>query len=222
MRPAGDTSAGLCYLDLDGFKAINDRYGHEAGDELLVTVARRIGETARGYGALAGRIGGDEFVVLAEVSPGIGGMIALATGILGEVSRPVPLRVGRVCRLGVRRHRRVRGGLARVRDPDRRRRRRPLPGKIPRAREVGGMRYRPRRRAAAGELTAMRPRRRGDRRGQTYQAPCRAGPQPAAYPWRDPAACRRAVRDAPAWPRCAALSQAPFPRPRYRRSPRRP
>ena len=91
------TSAGLCYLDLDGFKAINDRYGHEAGDELLVTVANRIGETARGYGALAGRLGGDEFVVLAEVSPGLGGMIALATGIIGEVSRPVTLRVGRVC-----------------------------------------------------------------------------------------------------------------------------
>jgi diguanylate cyclase (GGDEF)-like protein len=91
-----DTSAGLCYLDLDGFKAINDSYGHEAGDELLVTVARRIGETAREYGALAGRIGGDEFVVVAEVSPGIEGMIAIATGILGEVGRPVPLPVGRV------------------------------------------------------------------------------------------------------------------------------
>ncbi len=97
LEAGRDTSAALCYLDLDGFKAINDRYGHEAGDELLVTVARRIGETARGYGALAGRIGGDEFVVVAEVSPGIGGMIALATSILGEVSRPVSLRVGRVC-----------------------------------------------------------------------------------------------------------------------------
>ena len=90
------TSAGLCYLDLDGFKAINDRYGHEAGDQLLVTVARRIGETARGHGALAGRIGGDEFVVISEVSPGIRGMIALARDILCEVSRPVSLHVARV------------------------------------------------------------------------------------------------------------------------------
>jgi diguanylate cyclase (GGDEF)-like protein len=89
-----DSSTGLCYLDLDGFKAINDRFGHGAGDELLVTVARRIGETARRHGAVAGRIGGDEFVVVAEVSPGLGGMVALATGILGEVSRPIPLRVG--------------------------------------------------------------------------------------------------------------------------------
>jgi diguanylate cyclase (GGDEF)-like protein len=91
------TRVGLCYLDLDGFKAINDRFGHEAGDELLVAVARRIGETARGYGALAGRLGGDEFVVVAEASPGTGGMIALVTSILGEVSHPVTLHVGRVC-----------------------------------------------------------------------------------------------------------------------------
>jgi diguanylate cyclase len=91
------TRAGLCYLDLDGFKGINDRYGHGPGDELLVTVASRIGETARAYGALAGRVGGDEFVVIAEVSPGMTGLIALATAILGEVSRPIPLRIGRVC-----------------------------------------------------------------------------------------------------------------------------
>ena len=96
LEAGRDTSVGICYLDLDGFKAVNDRYGHETGDELLVAVARRIGDTARGYGAIAGRIGGDEFVVVAEVSPGIGGMIALAAGILGEVSRPLSLRVGPV------------------------------------------------------------------------------------------------------------------------------
>jgi diguanylate cyclase (GGDEF)-like protein len=96
LEPGRGTRAGLCYLDLDGFKAINDRYGHQAGDELLVTVARRIGETARRHGALAGRLGGDEFVVVAEVSPGIGGLIALTTSILGAVSYPVALRVARV------------------------------------------------------------------------------------------------------------------------------
>ena len=96
LEPGRDTSAALCYLDLDGFKAINDMYGHEAGDELLVAVARRIGETARRHGALAGRIGGDEFVVLSEVSPGIRGLITLARDILGEVSRPVSLRLARV------------------------------------------------------------------------------------------------------------------------------
>jgi diguanylate cyclase len=97
LEPGRGTCAGLCYLDLDGFKAINDRYGHQAGDELLVAVARRIGETARRHGALAGRLGGDEFVVVAEVSPGISGLITLATSILGVVSRPVALRAARVC-----------------------------------------------------------------------------------------------------------------------------
>jgi diguanylate cyclase (GGDEF)-like protein len=97
LEAGRDTSAGLCYLDLDGFKAVNDKYGHEAGDELLVMVAKRIGETARAHGALAGRIGGDEFVVVAEASPGIPGMIALAQGILDAVNRPIQLRAGRVC-----------------------------------------------------------------------------------------------------------------------------
>jgi diguanylate cyclase (GGDEF)-like protein len=96
IKARGVTRIGLCYLDLDGFKAINDRYGHDAGDELLVTVAERIGRIARRYGALAARIGGDEFVVLAESSPGVAGMIALASDILAEVSWPVPLRIGRV------------------------------------------------------------------------------------------------------------------------------
>jgi len=88
---------GLCYLDLDGFKGINDRHGHETGDELLVTVAGRIGEVTRARGALAGRIGGDEFVVIAEPSPGVTGLVTLAAAILAEVNRPIPLRIGRVC-----------------------------------------------------------------------------------------------------------------------------
>jgi diguanylate cyclase (GGDEF)-like protein len=91
-----DTRLGLCYLDLDGFKGVNDRYGHDAGDELLVRVAERIGRVARDHRTTAARIGGDEFIVLAESSPGVRGMIALATAILVEVSQPVPLRIGRV------------------------------------------------------------------------------------------------------------------------------
>ena len=97
LAAGGSARIGLCYLDLDGFKAVNDRYGHHAGDELLVTVAERIGRVARDHGALAARIGGDEFVVLAEPAMGLGGMVALAAGILAEVSRPVPLSTGRVC-----------------------------------------------------------------------------------------------------------------------------
>jgi diguanylate cyclase (GGDEF)-like protein len=87
---------GLCYLDLDGFKAVNDRHGHGAGDQLLVTLAERIGRVAGQHGVLAARIGGDEFVVLAEKSPGLHGMVTLVTDILSEISRPVPLSPGGV------------------------------------------------------------------------------------------------------------------------------
>lgn len=53
----------LCYLDLDGFKPINDKMGHEAGDLVLIEIAKRISETIRGGDTVA-RLGGDEFVVL--------------------------------------------------------------------------------------------------------------------------------------------------------------
>jgi len=53
----------IAYLDLDGFKAVNDRYGHAAGDKLLVKMSHRLKNTLRGEDTLA-RLGGDEFVML--------------------------------------------------------------------------------------------------------------------------------------------------------------
>lgn len=59
-----DSRIGLCFVDLDNFKHINDRYGHRIGDRVLVAVARRIRACARRLGCRAARFGGDEFVVL--------------------------------------------------------------------------------------------------------------------------------------------------------------
>jgi diguanylate cyclase (GGDEF)-like protein/PAS domain S-box-containing protein len=58
-------SLAVFFLDLDGFKSINDTYGHQVGDELLITISRRMKEVLRNVDILA-RIGGDEFVAVIE------------------------------------------------------------------------------------------------------------------------------------------------------------
>ena len=60
----------VCYLDIDGFKSVNDNYGHDVGDQLLITLAERLRQALRASDTLA-RIGGDEFVaVLADCPDG--------------------------------------------------------------------------------------------------------------------------------------------------------
>jgi len=88
---------GLCYLDLDGFKAVNDTLGHRVGDRLLAAVAARLTDCAEQEGAypagapLVARLGGDEFAVLVEESSGTEQLTDLARAVLGALQQPFDL-----------------------------------------------------------------------------------------------------------------------------------
>ena len=80
----------LAFLDLDHFKAINDTHGHEAGDVLLKTVARRLQDALRASDTVC-RLGGDEFVLLLADLDGVAQAQALAQKVLTQVTPPCPL-----------------------------------------------------------------------------------------------------------------------------------
>jgi diguanylate cyclase (GGDEF)-like protein/PAS domain S-box-containing protein len=84
-RPGG--RVGVCYLDLDRFKIVNDSIGHTVGDALLLVLARRLSDVVSARGHLVARMGGDEFVILAE-NPPEGELANLADEVLAALSRP--------------------------------------------------------------------------------------------------------------------------------------
>lgn len=82
--------AGLLYIDLDRFKPVNDTYGHQAGDELLRQVAKRIGNCIRDEDTVA-RIGGDEFLVLLPMLTQREAALRIAEKILDSLCQPFRL-----------------------------------------------------------------------------------------------------------------------------------
>jgi len=94
----GDKGLAVLFCDLDGFKSVNDRFGHNAGDSVLIEVARRLQQVVR-EGDTVARMGGDEFVVLAD---GIGR--EEAKDLAGRLRNAIipPMRIdNRAMRVGV-------------------------------------------------------------------------------------------------------------------------
>ncbi|MET9154616.1 putative bifunctional diguanylate cyclase/phosphodiesterase [Streptomyces griseoflavus] len=92
---SGTGRIGLCYLDLDGFKAVNDTLGHRVGDQLLTAVAERLTrcakDAARTGTPLVARLGGDEFALLVEDSTGTEQLADLAESLLDAIQAPFDL-----------------------------------------------------------------------------------------------------------------------------------
>jgi len=91
-KRATDTS-GVMFLDLDGFKKINDEHGHKAGDEVLVETAKRLLESVRGGDTVA-RLGGDEFTVLLRGVHNKDEAVIVAERILAAMRKPMRLSTG--------------------------------------------------------------------------------------------------------------------------------
>jgi diguanylate cyclase (GGDEF)-like protein len=86
--PGGTVGPVVHYLDLNGFKPINDEYGHAAGDAVLVEVAQRLRAAARSEDSVA-RVGGDEFVVLSENIDDRAAALALSERLRKAIATPV-------------------------------------------------------------------------------------------------------------------------------------
>ncbi|MGQ3055280.1 MAG: diguanylate cyclase domain-containing protein [Roseateles sp.] len=90
----------VCYMDLDGFKAVNDSLGHDAGDAVLRAAAARLSGSVRGNDIVA-RMGGDEFVLVLNQSGGLRDEKHALNRLLDSFAAPVTLPDGAEVRVGV-------------------------------------------------------------------------------------------------------------------------
>ena len=80
----------VCFLDLDGFKPVNDNYGHATGDLVLCEISQRLKYLIRGNDTVA-RMGGDEFVILFNDIKSSEDCKSLITKLLSSISRPIEI-----------------------------------------------------------------------------------------------------------------------------------
>ena len=80
--------AALMFIDLDGFKEINDTYGHDMGDKVLIIVAERLSRSIRGSDTAA-RVGGDEFLIIQTEVPDRDAVASVAEKIISKISDPM-------------------------------------------------------------------------------------------------------------------------------------
>jgi diguanylate cyclase (GGDEF)-like protein len=94
----GDKPLAICFVDLDGFKAINDQHGHAIGDKVLIAISERI-QTAIRPTDLVVRWGGDEFIVVFEGVQTSDLAMQLASRLMGIIGAPLQLNPSSPMRL---------------------------------------------------------------------------------------------------------------------------
>lgn len=97
-----DAPLAVACIDLDGFKQINDAYGHQSGDEVLVACAERMRAAVRRSSDLVARLGGDEFLIaLRDVGSDDAVLVQVMQNLLDGLSQPIRLTSGEEVRVGV-------------------------------------------------------------------------------------------------------------------------
>ncbi len=100
LRSRTFSQIAILFLDMDGFKGVNDELGHEAGDHVLKIIAKRLEKSLR-RDSTAGRVGGDEFALILESNVTRDGTVVVAKKILAELAIPYSLPNGKSVSLSV-------------------------------------------------------------------------------------------------------------------------
>lgn len=94
-----DRLLAVCMMDMDGFKPVNDTYGHAFGDEVLVEIGKRLSSVLR-KSDFVSRFGGDEFVLLIEDIDDMGALVRVMKKVEGAISATIPLSNGKSVQVG--------------------------------------------------------------------------------------------------------------------------